>query len=240
MKIAGLMTVKNYRDRSGAFESLQALSDITIVLDDNSTTQFKHRHQCDEYIALENKLLWNDTANRTLLMYRAFVHGCQWTVWIDDDIIYSKNFQCRGDVIRYINFLEAINRDTGWFVLRDLWESHNQYRTDGIWSRKSITVLRKNWFYYPKINIPAANLRLHRPVYPGNMKQPTFVTKKYIAYHCGCFTHAARAARVAKYCEQDPQNGFQKDYSYMLRTRGLKLAMVTTPDLDVIRKKLQG
>jgi len=107
LRIAGVMAVHDYSDEVSAFDALASLCDVTIVLDDNSTPPFPHRERCDEYLRLDNRGPWNDLANRTLLMYRARVHGCDWVVSIDHDVAYSHDFQTRADAARLIGELAA-------------------------------------------------------------------------------------------------------------------------------------
>lgn len=223
-KVAGLLTVRNYKEDCSVFESLRTLTDFTIVLDDNSRFTFPHRDECDEYLSLTNRAQWNDIANRTLLMQRAYFHECEWVVCSDDDIIFSHNFQTRKDVDRVIRSLEAENKDTGRFLLRDLWNSVSQYRSDGVWGRKTFVVLRKNWFFSASFKLPAPSSRLHRPVYPAKQKQQVAILRECVAYHTGCFTETDRITRVEKYAQVDPKHEFQDDYSYMLNTDGLVLA----------------
>ena len=152
-RVAGVMQVKNYSDSCSVFESLTELSDFTIVLDDNSTTPFPYRDRCDEYLTLANGGPWNAVANRMLLMQRAFVHGCRWLVEMDDDIVFSNGFQTKADVLALIEEAERRKADVCLFRLRDLWESKHEFRTDGIWARKTFNVLVRNWLYYRSISL---------------------------------------------------------------------------------------
>lgn len=236
-KIAGLMTVKDYKEDCLAFQSLRSLTDLTIVLDDNSNLPFPYRNICDEYLTLRHNIKWHDVGNRTLLMHRAFIHGCDWVVWSDDDILFSHNFQNRKDVERAIAVLETANKDTGRFILHDLWDSIRQYRKDGIWANKTFVVLRKNWFQCGAVRLPSPCIRLHTPVYPINRTEQVLVLQDYIAYHTGCLTVADREERVQKYAKEDPNMQFQEDYSYMLRTEQLELANVPEVDLSCVESK---
>jgi len=249
-RIAGLLAVKNYRDDCSVWESLRALVDVTIVLDDNSTEPFPYRDECDEYLALRRPEPWNHLANYTTLVYRAFVHDCDWVVTVDDDIIYSANFQTRADVCRLVEEATQRGRDTIVFRLRDLWDSEHEYRCDGVWGGKGYMAVHRNWFFDERITLPrpSAN-RLHRPSRPvraaarswWRRPQPPaphrWLREDYVAYHTGCLTRERRVERVEKYRREDPRNEYQADYGYMLRADGCELRPVPPGDLGLIRAK---
>jgi hypothetical protein len=237
--VAGVLSVKNYSDACSAFGSLRALSDMTIVLDDNSGTPFPYRDECDEYLTLSNGLLWNDVANKTLLMYRAFVHGCEWLVTMDDDIVFSHGFQTKDDVRSLIEEVQRRRVEICLFPLRELWESTRQVRTDSAWGRKAFNVLRRNWFFYRNISLRDASRRLHSPLFPKNMRPRRLVVDRHTAYHTGCISASARAARVEKYRVEDPDNSFQRDYEYMLSEDGIRLGPVPAEDLRILDEKVR-
>lgn len=87
MKLAGIMATRNYSHVPGAFPVLAAMTDMTIVLDDGSDQPFHYRDEATEYIYLKRSGPWNQGANLTMLLYRAFVHGCDWVFLLDDDLL---------------------------------------------------------------------------------------------------------------------------------------------------------
>jgi hypothetical protein len=234
------MATRNYDGGSSSFETLRNLSDVTIVLDDNSVSPFPHRALCTEYISIRNELPWNAPANLTLLVYRAFVHGCEWVVSLDDDVILSSGFQTRSDVDETVDRMEARNADICHFPLRDLWGSSREIRVDGIWSQKTFPVVRRNWFFYGDFTLRDPSLRLHTAAFPADLRVRNLVHPVHVAYHTGCITPDLRRSRVEKYAVEDPDNHFQADYSYMLDERGLELETVPEADAAVIRRKLKA
>jgi hypothetical protein len=237
-RVAGLLPVRDYDDEVGAAAALRALCDVLIVLDDGSAAPFPHAAICDERIRLDRHGPWNDAANRTLLLYRAFVHGCDWAVFSDDDLVFDAGFQTRDDVARVVAELEAARREVYRFAVRDLWGSETQYRTDGVWGRKSIAVLRRNWFAYPGVTLRDPSLRLHTAAFPANRRARQRVDDRRVAYHTGCWTAERRRARVERYRREDPDGRFQRDYDYMLDERELALAPVPAADLAILRARL--
>jgi hypothetical protein len=240
LRIAGLMATRDYDDECSAFAALRELSDLTIVLDDGSRQPFPLRAECDEHLRLDRAGPWNDQANRTLLMYRAFVHGCDWAVSLDDDLMLDAGFQTRDDVAREIAALAAAGLEASRFTVRELWGGLESFRVDGVWGRKSIAVLRRNWFTYPRITLRDPARRLHAPVFPANLRIRQRVDTRRIAYHVGCLTAERRRARVEKYGREDPEGRFQSDYAYMLDERGLELAPVPGEDLAALRRRWRG
>ncbi len=239
-RIAGVLATKNYADTSAVFETLRDLCDLTIVLDDNSTSPFPHKDECTEYIQLRHGEQWNAPANLTLLLYRAFVHGCEWVVSLDDDIILSPGFRSRRDVDDVIDRMEAEKLDFCHFRLRDLWNSEREVRVDGIWSQKTFPVVRRNWFFYDGVTLRDSALRLHTPAFPTGIRSRGIIHPTHMAYHTGCLTPEMRKARVEKYRLEDPENTFQSDYSYMLDDRAFKVEPVPPADLKLIRRKMQS
>jgi len=240
LRIAGLMAARDYTEELGAFDALKNLCDFTIVLDDNSAEPFPHRERCDEFLRLENRQPWNDQANRTLLMYRAFAHGCDWAVSIDHDLAFSHGFLTRDHAAELIGELEREGKESCRFPFRELWESWDQWRADGIWGRKSITVLRRNWFAYPAITFKDPRHRIHIAPYPANLAQRTRLETRHVAYHSGARTLAERRARVAKYAREDPRHEFQRDYAYMLDDSAIELRPVPPEDARLLAARVGG
>ena len=231
------MATRDYTGSSSTFETLKSLSDVTIVLDDNSASPFPHRDDCTELITIHNEEPWNAPANLTLLLYRAYIHGCEWVVSLDDDIILSHRFQSWRDVEEVITRMETDALDFCHFRLRDLWNSPREIRVDGIWSHKTFPVVRRNWFFYDGITLRNSSLRLHTAAFPTDLRTRSYIHAEHIAYHTGCMTADMREARVEKYRLEDPENSFQADYSYMLDDRSLAVEIVPAADAEVIRRK---
>jgi hypothetical protein len=234
-RIAGIMATKNYRDECSAFRALSGLCDVAIVLDDNSAAPFPYRGDCTDYIAIANEERWNAPANLTLLMYRAFVLGCEWVVSLDDDVIPGSGFQAQSDVLEVVETMAARKYDICHFKLRDLWNSDHEVRVDGIWSDKTFPVVRRNWFFYPGVTLRDPALRLHTAAFPADLRIRHFIHPNHRIYHTGCMTPERRLARVEKYRVEDPDHTFQQDYSYMLDDESLVLEAVPKADIEVIR-----
>ncbi|MEZ5102074.1 MAG: hypothetical protein R3C15_20180 [Thermoleophilia bacterium] len=233
-RIAGVLAVRDYDPTCGVLDALRALADVVIVLDDGSTAPLRRDDRIDELVRLERRGGWNDAANRLLLLQRAFVHGCGWLVCLDDDLIPSAGLRTRDDAAREIDALRRRRADVGRVPVRDLWESADRFRVDGVWGRKSYPLLRRNWLADGSITLPDPARRLHAPVFPRNLRARAVVLDHLAVYHTGCLTHEDRAARVERYARADPRNEFQRDYAYMLDERGLALAPVPAADAPLL------
>lgn len=115
--------------------------------------------------------------------------------------------------------------------VRDLWDSPDQYRVDGIWATKQKAVLMP----CPSINDldDYPQVGLHFPWTPSCLQGPN--QQQYTdwnLYHLGSLTPALRAARVAKFKAIDPQGVRQKfGYDYLADEKGLRVDKIH-PDRD--------
>ena len=161
MKLAGALVTRNYTANPSAFAALKAMADITLVLDDSMSPTFPHIGDTDEYIYLRRTGAWNDGANRATLLHRAFLHGCDWVLQWDDDLLPSAELFAR------VRTLTNLNADLVYVGLRDLWDDHAHYRIDGLWAHKDYPVLMRNWLFDDKLSLPMP-VRLHRPYAPAH------------------------------------------------------------------------
>lgn len=228
IKLAGLMPVHNVTDLSG-WDALRQMADFTIVLDDNSTLPFPAEMQADEVIRLRRGGLWNDMANRTMLLYRAYVNGFQWTISWEWDLLPSAKL--------FSGAKGLIDPSADCIVVkcRELWGDIRHYRTDGLWGAKQYTLLVRNWFFDERVSVPLAEVRLHHSYLSACREvELCMADPEYCVYHLGCLTPERRAARVKKYSEVDPRNEFQSDYSYLAAEDGATLAEVPEADAKLL------
>lgn len=235
-RLAGVMAVRDYDPTCGVLDALRALADVVIVLDDGSTPPLARDDRIDELVRLERRGPWNDAANRLLLLERAFVHGCDWLVCLDDDLVPSAGLRTRDDAARTVDALRRRRADVGRVPFRDLWGSPDRYRLDGVWGRKSHPMFRRNWLADRSITLPDTARRLHAPVFPRNLRVRAVLLDHLAVYHTGCLTRSAREERVARYALEDPRNEFQRDYTYMLDDAGLELAPVPPEDAPFLAR----
>ncbi len=225
MKIAGLLPVKNYNSICRSYQSLRQLTDIVIVLDNNSTSLFPYAGDCDEYMIRNTKGLWHDVGNRTHLMYSAYLQGCDWCIHFDDDFLLG-NIRTREDIVNLIKQSQGNNIAV---AVRDLWNGVDRYRSDHPWNSKAYTLIQKNIFS-GILDFSQPIRRLHGLPPGNNFTEATYYWDKYI-YHTGNLTPTRRQQRVDKYKQEDPQNQEQSDYDYILCETGLETQAVPVNDL---------
>lgn len=240
MKLAGAMVVQDYDPRYGTFPCLKSLSDFTTVLDDNSeslSNTFDLFREADEHLLLSRKdgTLWNDTANRTMLMYRAYLAGCHYVLPWSADVLPSNMLYGWITACPFANLPDG--PDFFQCELREIWNSPDNWRSDGIWGQKSNVFLQRNWFFDSAYRMPDSEERLHK--YPHPRGWPPVIKNLepgYCIYHFGGMTPEQRAARVSKYAIEDAGNEFQKDYTYLADETGLQLSPVAQEDLDFFKQ----
>ena len=97
MKLAGIITTKNYTDRYKSLLTMRKLVDVLIVLDDNSDTPISKKDYpyIDLLITQKHNEPFNCQANRTILFYWAGHYNCNWALQLDDDMILSNKINNR-------------------------------------------------------------------------------------------------------------------------------------------------
>lgn len=234
MKIAGVMQTKNYDDTFKVIQTLRELTDVVIVLDDNSTHPITTQMypQIDVLLTRTHRGVFNCQRNHTLMMYLAWENKCDWIVRMDDDFILSAETRRRKSIENLIAFSKEKQGDIIRVTQRDLWNSYDTYRTDGIWGKKTIVLVQRVWFGDKNISLIDPNeYRLHRICFPENPNPKTVFYPNCVIYHTGCLTHQNREQRVENYKVWDRDHKFQEDYSYITDETGLTLSPVPGEDV---------
>ena len=246
MKLAGAMVAQNYDPRYGTFKCLKSLCDFTVVLDDNST-QVRSitsllSEKPDEHLLLTRPLrsLWNDTGNRTMLMYRAYLADCKYVLpWSADVLPSAALFKWILNMTQSGGFACYHNFDFFQCELREVWNSLDTWRSDGRWSDKRNVFLQRNWFFDSNYKMPEASGRLHAYPWGHNGRKKTQIfnmPKGFSIYHFGGMTPEQQTARVAKYAIEDAGNHFQADYKDLADETGLEFSAVPHEDQDFFKR----
>lgn len=253
MKLAGCMVTQNYDARFGTFPCLQSLSDFTTVLDDNSDSveAYKQVEPPDELISLYRKpgTLWNDTANRTMLMYRAYLAGCDYVLPWSADVLPSAALYEWIAMFRHTRG-ESFDHEKPHFFeceLREAWDRHDSnqlylptyWRSDGVWSEKRNVFMQYNWLADEDIRMPDEGDRLHSYSFPRKQVPVVYrfpANSGCCIYHFGGMTRNQRNARVTKYSVEDSKNEFQKDYTYLQDETGAVLSLIPQEDQDFFKR----
>ena len=259
MKIAACMVTQDYDIRMGTYECLRSLSDFITILADCPTTQVWERlssfkDKPDELISLYRRpeTLWNDTANRTMLMYRAYLAGCELVLPWSSDVLPSKalfDWIMHTKTVMNLSIEQLLDGqertipvlspfDFFQVKLCELWGSIGEWRSDGVWNDKRNVFMQRNWLFNPCISMPLQGERLHQYPFPRDKSPVTqFMDKpEFRIYHLGSLTPEMRRARVAKYSREDAGNHFQSDYAYLADETGLDLTKVPQEDVEFMRR----
>jgi hypothetical protein len=152
------------------------------------------------------------------LVEAALRHGGDWAFALDADERLERSFRARAE--RVIARGRLLGLMAFSFRVRELWDAHDRYRTDGIWGRKRsarLFVLRADHVY--------DTAPLH------GQKAPLQATPVRLAdlnvYHLGMLTAEDRSARRTRYETLDPDHRWQQiGYAYLTDPTGLRLAGV--------------
>ena len=105
--------------------------------------------------------------------------------------------------------------------MRELWDSPDRYRADGMWSDKTKAVLFR---LRPDHGF---DLRLLHS-YKAPLQARPFRSADLIVYHLGMLSAEDREARRARYEERDPDGRWQEiGYAHLTDETGLKVRRVS-------------
>lgn len=161
---------------------------------------------------------WDEVGNYRLLVDAARRHGGEWALSVDADERLERGFRPRAE--RVI----ARGRLFGWRAysvrLRELWDSPDSYRSDGLWGDKRPERLFR---LDPGAEVDPAELHARKTplgirVIPADLQ----------VYHLRMITSEDRLARRRRYERLDPQTRWQPEegYAYLTDDRGLELSPV--------------
>jgi len=161
---------------------------------------------------------WDEVGNYRLLVDAARRHGGEWALSVDADERLERDFRARAE--RVI----ARGRPFGWRAysvrLRELWDSADTYRSDGLWGRKRPERLFRL--------DPAAEMdpaELHAAKTPVGVR---VIPADLQVSHLRMITPEDRLARRRRYERLDPHTRWQPDegYAYLTDECGLELSPV--------------
>ncbi len=154
---------------------------------------------------------WDEPRNKRLLLDAAARHGAEWVIALDADERIERGFRPRADAV-----IDAADREghLAFAVhIRELWNSPERYRTDGIWGRK-----RSPRLFRLLADHDPGDAELHGPWAPNQGRGPdgAFRVADLIVYHARMIDPADRAARRRRYETLDPDCRWQSvGYAYL-------------------------
>lgn len=161
---------------------------------------------------------WDEVANHRQLVGAALRHGSDWALCVDHDERLERDFRARAE--RVIARGRHVGAAAFGLRLRELWDSPDRYRADGLWGEKTKVSL---------FRLRADHEFDARPLhaYKAPLQARPFRRTDLLVYHLGMLTAADREARRARYEQLDPEERWQAvGYAYLTDETGLRLRRV--------------
>lgn len=162
---------------------------------------------------------WDEAGNYRALVEAALRQGADWAISLDADERVEREFRVRAE--RVIRRGEALGLSAYAVRLRDLWDSRDRYRADGLWAGKAPPRLFRLRDDHDFDDRP-----LHASKVPGQAGRVP--TADLLVYHLRMLTPEDRRARRERYERLDPEARWQprEGYAYLTDETGLVLRRV--------------
>jgi len=208
----------------GLFENLTGQVDGVIALDDQSRDESRAFVESQPLLV---ELLtvppgaqgeMEDGRNHMALIEAARRHDPEWLFGIDVDERVERDFRRRAE--HELARAEAAGDVALWVPFRELWDSYDRYRVDGIWGEK-----RKACLFKLDRESRFDERRLHSIWAPWPPPKGEYSTADLRLYHLRMVEAADREARANRYRRLDPGRKWQAiGYDYLVDEEGLELA----------------
>lgn len=201
--------------------------DGIVALDDGSTDgSAEFLESCDEVLEVlrvpPDRPAWDETGNHRALVRAALAQGADWVVCVDADERLERRFRARAE--RVIRRGGRLGFEAYAVHLRELWDSGDRYRVDGLWGRKAVARLfrvRQDHEFDPS------------PLHGQKAPLQARVAGRYpladlVIYHLRMVHPEGRLARRRRYEALDPDSEWQPElgYAYLTDERGLRLKRI--------------
>jgi glycosyltransferase involved in cell wall biosynthesis len=164
---------------------------------------------------------WDEVGNHRALVEAALRHRADWILCLDADERLERDFRVRAE--RVIRRGRLLGYSAYAIRLRELWDSPDAFRVDGMWGSKAMARLfkaRPDHEFDPRpLHGIKAPLQARR-----NGRYPL---ADLTLYHLGMLGPEDRLARRRRYELADPDGRWQRvGYEYLTDERGLRLAKI--------------
>lgn len=246
-KIACVLQLRNeslYLE--GCLAHLRDHVDGFIALDDGSTDSTPEILQRESRLLdciakpAQAKHVWNERENKRVLLQRARELGFDWVLCCDADERYETAFLKQLHEIA--GRFPAGSDACFYLALRELWDTPQQYRVDGIWGEKA----RARFFSLPDSVEFNQDQELHGEWFPDHIRrQGRMLRIDQRLYHLKTILREDRVRRRDYYKALDPDNKFQAmGYDYLAEEgkdqRLEKIAPGREYDFDTLPETLRA
>src|SRR4051794_2304882 len=141
MRLLALLACRNeMRFLPGYLRNLRPQVDGIVALDDGSSDgSAELLAAAPEVVELIRRPVdrpeWDEIGNYRALVEAALRQGADWAISLDADERLERDFRARAE--RVINRGERLGLSAYAVRLRDLWDSRERYRADGLWAGKA-------------------------------------------------------------------------------------------------------
>lgn len=208
----------------GLFENLTGQVDGVIALDDQSTDGSRAFVESQPLLVElltspgGNEAGMEDGPRHVMLIEAAWNHDSDWLLGIDADERVEREFRRRAE--NEISRAEAGGKAAIWVPFRELWDSYDHFRIDGIWGEK-----RKACLFKADRDHVIDDRPLHSIWAPSPPPKGEYPTADLRLYHLRMVEAADREARANRYRRLDPNREWQAiGYDYLMDEEGLELA----------------
>jgi glycosyltransferase involved in cell wall biosynthesis len=205
--------------------SLAPEIDGIVALDDGSTDGtaewLAERPEVLELIRVPpERPEWDEMGNHRRLVEAALRHGAKWLLMVDADERPEPGFRVRAE--RVIRRGRLLGYEAYAVRLRELWDSPDTYRCDGIWGKKAVARL-----FRARADHQFEDRRRHAIKAPMQIRRRLggFPLADLEIYHQRMIRPEDRVERRRKHETWDPDRTLQRiGYAYLTDETGLRLA----------------
>jgi glycosyltransferase involved in cell wall biosynthesis len=208
----------------GMLRSVGPQVDGIVALDDGSSDGTDQLLEQSPYVleVMRNpsrRPSWDEPAGQRRLVAAALRHQADWIISVDADERLELDFRSRAERVIRRGRLVGLSAFVVYF--RELWDSPDQYRVDGIWGKKRAARLFRALADHQFDDRP-----LHGAKAPIQGKVfGVFPFADLVIYHLRMMRREDREARRNRYEQLDPEARWQPGigYAYLTNARGIRL-----------------